>query len=149
MVRETTTNVLRHGDAKRCTISLAEETGGVRLTVENDGVRGSRMGRGSGLAGLRERLAAVGGTLEAAPGPDGTFRVTARIPHPTARDVPARIPHPTDPDVPARIPHPTDPDVPARIPHPTDPDVPARIPHPTDSARIPRPDRPAYLEETE
>ncbi|MFB9515296.1 histidine kinase [Streptomyces purpureus] len=149
VVRETTTNVLRHGDAKRCTISLAEEAGGVRLTVENDGVRGSRMGRGSGLAGLRERLAAVGGTLEAAPGPDGTFRVTARIPHPTARDVPARIPHPTDPDVPARIPHPTDPDVPARIPHPTDPDVPARIPHPTDSARIPRPDRPADLEETE
>ncbi|MFE2561378.1 sensor histidine kinase [Streptomyces sp. NPDC059352] len=83
VVRETTTNVLRHGNAQRCAIAVREEEGAVLLTVENDGV-GSPSGPGgapgSGLAGLRERLAAVGGTLEAGPGDDGTFRVTARVP---------------------------------------------------------------------
>ncbi|MFB7375039.1 sensor histidine kinase [Streptomyces sp. NPDC056222] len=81
VVRETTTNVLRHGDAKRCAISLREKDGSVLLTVRNDGVReGAAMGHGSGLAGLRERLAAVDGTLEAGPGDGGTFRVAALVP---------------------------------------------------------------------
>lgn len=83
VVRETTTNVLRHGDAKRCAISLREKDGSVLLTVRNDGVReGAAMGHGSGLTGLRERLAAVDGTLEAGPGDDGTFRVAALVPVP-------------------------------------------------------------------
>jgi two-component system, NarL family, sensor histidine kinase DesK len=54
----------------------------VVLTVENDGVvvRGSGGGGGSGLAGLRERLAVVDGTLEAGPvGTDG-FRLVASVP---------------------------------------------------------------------
>ncbi|MFF5283077.1 sensor histidine kinase [Streptomyces sp. NPDC013171] len=90
VVRETTTNVLRHGDARRCAIALRAEAGGVLLTVENDGAEaavlavrdGPAAGAGSGLAGLRERLGAVDGTLDAGPsGPDG-FRVTARVPLP-------------------------------------------------------------------
>ncbi|MFE4618064.1 sensor histidine kinase [Streptomyces sp. NPDC056747] len=105
VVRETTTNVLRHGDARRCAIAVREEEGAVLLTVENDGAGspsgggvgvggrpGGGIGRGpgggigdgpgSGLAGLRERLAAVGGSLEAGPGDGGTFLVTARVPVP-------------------------------------------------------------------
>lgn len=39
VVRETTTNVLRHGDARRCAIAVREEGGAVLLTVENDGAR--------------------------------------------------------------------------------------------------------------
>ncbi|MEW1772734.1 sensor histidine kinase [Streptomyces sp. NPDC086777] len=85
VVREATTNVLRHGDAGRCTVGLRVREGSVVLTVQNDGVvaRGdagpSRDG-GSGLAGLRERLAVVDGTLEAGPvGADG-FRVVASVP---------------------------------------------------------------------
>lgn len=38
VVREATTNVLRHGDARRCTISLAAMGGRVALVVENDGL---------------------------------------------------------------------------------------------------------------
>ncbi|QGZ50048.1 sensor histidine kinase [Streptomyces sp. QHH-9511] len=84
VVRETTTNVLRHGDPSRCAISLRRKDDAVVLTVENDGVRetpGPRAG-GSGLAGLRERLSAVDGTLTAGPGDGGTFLVTARVPVP-------------------------------------------------------------------
>ncbi|WP_258038863.1 sensor histidine kinase [Streptomyces sp. SM12] len=58
------------------------------LTMENNGVAGSardaRRRAGSGLAGLRERLGAVGGTLTAEPGSDGTFLLTARVPCPPA-----------------------------------------------------------------
>ncbi|MEO3972615.1 histidine kinase [Streptomyces sp. CAU 1734] len=189
VVREATTNVLRHGDARRCTISVGCVDGEVVLTVENDGtgrvgktetgpgpsgpgpggpgpggpgpggpgpggpgpggpgpggdaepvavavdaagqvpldvrtgpepgrvpervaavaegrvplvtpraepgpepvaewlVPGSRAVRepavGTGLAGLRERLSAVHGTLEAGPGRAGHFRLTARVPVP-------------------------------------------------------------------
>ncbi|MFJ9563632.1 sensor histidine kinase [Streptomyces fuscichromogenes] len=91
VVREATTNVLRHGDASRCSVALRVREGQVVLTVENDGAaaRGSGPGQergahggsgGSGLAGLRERLAVVDGALEAGPaGPDG-FRVVASVP---------------------------------------------------------------------
>ncbi|HEY9368085.1 sensor histidine kinase [Streptomyces sp.] len=91
VVREATTNVLRHGDARHCRIALREEGGAVLLVVENDGVReidddaddaDAQVARrpGSGLAGLRERLSAVDGTLEAGPEKGGRFRVTARVP---------------------------------------------------------------------
>ncbi|MEU0677713.1 histidine kinase [Streptomyces sp. NPDC006172] len=90
VVRETTTNVLRHGDAVRCSVELRVTEGLVVLTVENDGAAdgagsgdaggaGSR-GGGSGLAGLRERLRLVDGTLEAGFARAGTFRVVAEVP---------------------------------------------------------------------
>ncbi|MFJ7151263.1 sensor histidine kinase [Streptomyces sp. NPDC100445] len=85
VVREATTNVLRHGDAGRCDVGLSVREGRVVLTVENDGVPDGPHdggGGGTGLAGLRERLAAVEGTLEA--GVVGTardrFRLVARVP---------------------------------------------------------------------
>ncbi|MEV6945621.1 histidine kinase [Streptomyces sp. NPDC051172] len=80
VVREATTNVLRHGDAVRCGIALQTGEGCVVLTVENDGASAPAGGGGSGLAGLRERLSAVGGTLEAGRVGAGLFRVTAEVP---------------------------------------------------------------------
>ncbi|MEV5344384.1 sensor histidine kinase [Streptomyces achromogenes] len=84
VVREAATNVLRHGDANRCRVRLTVREGRAVLTVENDGAvaAGGSGGGGSGLAGLRERLAAVGGTLEAGhAGPDrDRFRLVADIP---------------------------------------------------------------------
>ncbi|MGW7068050.1 sensor histidine kinase [Streptomyces sp. NPDC054855] len=81
VVREATTNVLRHGDAQRCDITLTITDERTSLVVENDGVpEAAPDGRkGSGLAGLRERLAAVGGTLDFASG-DGCFRLAAQVP---------------------------------------------------------------------
>nr|WP_030938540.1 histidine kinase [Streptomyces sp. NRRL S-646] len=80
VVREATTNVLRHGDAARCDIALQADGGCVVLTVENDGASDPAGGGGSGLAGLQERLSAVGGTLEAGRIGGDVFRVTAEVP---------------------------------------------------------------------
>lgn len=62
VVRETVTNVLRHSRARHVTITGTEE----ELTVRNDGSAASGgTGDGSGLAGLRDRLAPLGARLEA------------------------------------------------------------------------------------
>lgn len=50
------------------------------LTVENDGASRPPGTGGSGLAGLRERLAVVAGTLEAGPAREGVFRLVAEVP---------------------------------------------------------------------
>ncbi|MFF8484948.1 sensor histidine kinase [Streptomyces antibioticus] len=140
VVREATTNVLRHGDAGHCSVGLRVTEGRVVLTVENDGAeRGADGGSGgkgaggasggkgargvsgtkgaggtgaveaaggtrttggteaargtasaegtggSGLAGLRERLRRVDGTLEAGFAGAGVFRVVAEVPLDGAR----------------------------------------------------------------
>ncbi|MEU6009388.1 sensor histidine kinase [Streptomyces sp. NPDC047453] len=84
VVREAATNVLRHGDAQRCTVSLRVAGGRAELCVENDGVPDSPAGDrpGSGLAGLRERLSELDGTLRAGPAERGRFRLTAEVPLP-------------------------------------------------------------------
>jgi two-component system sensor histidine kinase DesK len=72
-VREGTTNLLRHSDATRCTITLGP--GSVEMV--NDGVRSAGGGDGSGIDGLRARAAAVGGTVSAAVlGDEFVLRVT-------------------------------------------------------------------------
>ncbi|WDV52835.1 histidine kinase [Streptomyces coeruleorubidus] len=94
VVREAATNVLRHGDARRCAVRLRVLEGHVVLSVENDGVSeagdGSSGSTGSGLAGLRERLAEIDGTLEAGPTGRGLFRLTARIPLPSQNPLPSQ-----------------------------------------------------------
>ncbi|MBT2403481.1 MULTISPECIES: histidine kinase [unclassified Streptomyces] len=82
VVREATTNVLRHGDARSCVIRLsAQSSGPLTLLVENDGAPETPAGPpGSGLAGLRERLAVVDGTLQAGLVGGGRFRLLAEIP---------------------------------------------------------------------
>ncbi|NIH70017.1 sensor histidine kinase [Modestobacter marinus] len=86
VVREATTNVLRHSRAGTVTVDLAED--GVRavLTVTDDG-RGAHdpvtvLGTtpGSGLAGLRERVGALGGDLVAGPVDGGGYRLQATVP---------------------------------------------------------------------
>lgn len=81
VVREAATNVLRHGDPVHCMIRLDISADEAVLSVENDGAPPTPPGAtGSGLAGLRERLGALDGALEAGPAEEGLFRLTARIP---------------------------------------------------------------------
>ncbi len=83
IVREGVTNVVRHSGAKRCEITLDRAADPVRLSISDDGssASGSTSGHGlgNGLRGLTERLAAVGGTLQAGPSEKG-FRLLATLP---------------------------------------------------------------------
>ncbi|MCX2179560.1 sensor histidine kinase [Streptomyces sp. SKN60] len=93
VVRESATNVVRHSGAGRCEIEVGGGPERVRLTVSDDGRgadctdadtgTGTGTGTGapgSGLRGLRERVAAAGGTLTSGPGPRGGFRLEAELP---------------------------------------------------------------------
>ena len=64
-LREAVTNVVRHADAKRCSVSLALEHGVAVLRIADDGrARSSAdLKHGNGLTGMRERVASVGGRL--------------------------------------------------------------------------------------
>jgi two-component system, NarL family, sensor histidine kinase DesK len=85
VMREATTNVLRHSGAARVTVELTEDGVQAVLVVTDDGA-GAGAGLtvvgspGSGLAGLRERVTALGGELAAGPVPDGGYRVRAAVP---------------------------------------------------------------------
>ena len=61
-VREGLTNVARHAHATRCTVTLTAS----EVEIRDDGM-GGPASSGNGLAGLRERAAAVGGTVDAGP----------------------------------------------------------------------------------
>ncbi|NUT50988.1 MAG: histidine kinase, partial [Saccharothrix sp.] len=71
LVREGTTNVLRHSRARRCAVLIDVVDGQVCVRLRNDGVPAEVTGgadvtgSGAGLAGLRERFATVGGRIEA------------------------------------------------------------------------------------
>ncbi|MFD3338856.1 sensor histidine kinase [Streptomyces anthocyanicus] len=93
VVREAVTNVVRHSGASRCEIAVAGSADRVRLTVTDDGTGAalSPQGPGTGLTGLRERLAAAGGSLTAGVAPRGGFSVTAELPVP-AEGEPVRAP---------------------------------------------------------
>jgi two-component system, NarL family, sensor histidine kinase DesK len=82
-VREGVTNVIRHSRARRCRIVVSVGDGLAGVEVTDDGravVEGGRSGTGSGLAGLRERVEALGGRFEAGPRPEGGFRLVVWVP---------------------------------------------------------------------
>jgi len=81
VVREGSTNVLKHSDASRCTIEVTVKNGIARVEVIDDGSGGSA-GDGSGLKGLRERVDEYGGVVTAGRVPGG-FRLAASVPERT------------------------------------------------------------------
>ncbi|GIH27090.1 histidine kinase [Acrocarpospora phusangensis] len=82
VVREAVTNVLRHSTASFCDITVRFTGEEAVLEVRNDGVTARPVAEdvGSGLTGLGERLAAVGGTLSARPNSSGEFTLRAVAP---------------------------------------------------------------------
>lgn len=63
LVREGTTNILRHTAAGACDLVVSVVDGRARVRLSNDGVRATTGAPGSGIDSLRERFAAVGGQL--------------------------------------------------------------------------------------
>ena len=62
-LRESVTNVVRHADARHATIRIDLEESGIVLEVTDDG-RGGSGPEGAGLTGMRERITALGGTVQ-------------------------------------------------------------------------------------
>ncbi len=85
IVQEALTNVLKHAADARARVVLEYDDDALALTVTDDGipgpVNGTEPGDGHGLIGIRERVAVVGGEVEAGPLPDGGFEIRARLPY--------------------------------------------------------------------
>ncbi|MFG2983615.1 sensor histidine kinase [Streptomyces sp. NPDC048258] len=82
ILQEALTNVVRHSGSRTARVRLFWRPDTLELRVDDDGpaTGGAAGGSGNGLVGMRERAAALGGTIEAGPRPDGGFRVVARLP---------------------------------------------------------------------
>jgi signal transduction histidine kinase len=80
IVQEALTNTVRHSGGSAATVRLRYDADALTIQVDDDGraVRPPR--QGNGVAGMTERARALGGSLDAGPGPGGGFRVLARIP---------------------------------------------------------------------
>jgi signal transduction histidine kinase len=80
-VQEALTNVLRHAQASRASVSISRAGGILRIQVLDDGVGApASVSGGHGLAGMRERAAVFGGRLLAGSNPEGGFRVHVELP---------------------------------------------------------------------
>ncbi|MCW3034857.1 MAG: integral rane sensor signal transduction histidine kinase [Actinobacteria bacterium] len=80
IVSEALANAAKHARASSVTITVARCNEHLEVSVLDDGVGGADPSRGSGLCGLADRAAAVGGALSVASPPGGGTQVTARIP---------------------------------------------------------------------
>ncbi|WP_189263912.1 sensor histidine kinase [Streptomyces fuscichromogenes] len=94
IVQEALTNVVRHSGSRHARVRLEHGGGELRLRIDDDGpTTGTDAGgSGNGLAGMRERAAALGGTVEAGPRADGGFRVLAVLPTSMPTSMPASLP---------------------------------------------------------
>ncbi|NUR83124.1 MAG: sensor histidine kinase [Nonomuraea sp.] len=80
-VREGVTNVVRHARAGRCEIEVTYDGGHATLEIMDNGRGGGEPHQtGSGLTGLRERVTAAGGTMEAGPASRNGFRLRVLVP---------------------------------------------------------------------
>lgn len=89
VVREGTTNVVRHARATHCTVTLGRDF----IEIVDDG-RGGVRGAGNGLTGLRERVAAAGGTVQVG-GVALGWRLRVDVPVPAVPPVAQPVEYPT------------------------------------------------------
>ena len=80
LLQETITNAVRHGKAERLSVSMQEDNGRLRITLEDNGEGVSVIRKGFGLTGMQERVEKYGGTIQFHSQPDQGFRTTVVIP---------------------------------------------------------------------
>lgn len=92
IVQEALTNTIRHSGAASATVAITFARDAVAVEVTDNGhprdaphpTEDQPATAAHGLTGMRERARALGGTLDAGPGPDAGFRVAARLPIPSS-----------------------------------------------------------------
>jgi signal transduction histidine kinase len=77
---EALANAAKHAGASRITVSAQRRDGRLAVVVRDDGAGGAGFRAGGGLAGLADRVDAVGGTLGLESPPGGGTRLTADLP---------------------------------------------------------------------
>jgi signal transduction histidine kinase len=85
VIQESLTNVCKHASTPAARLRLVYQPAALRIEVDNDAAQpppANGSPPGHGLVGMRERVVAVGGDLEAGPRPGGGFRVAATLPLP-------------------------------------------------------------------
>lgn len=80
IVQEGITNALKHAPGSAVRVSVVATPTELVVSVADDGQAPATVEPGHGLTGMRERVAAFGGTLAYGPGPGGGFVVTAHLP---------------------------------------------------------------------
>jgi signal transduction histidine kinase len=84
VVREALTNAIKHAHGADVVVRLTARGDELEVEVRDGGAPASSVlaatGSGLGLAGMREHIASLGGTVEAGPAADGGWRLTARLP---------------------------------------------------------------------
>jgi signal transduction histidine kinase len=79
IVAEALTNVVKHADAEHAWVTARTEPGSLQVEVRDDGIGGART-NGTGLVGLKDRLAALDGSLYVDSPSAGGTRIAASIP---------------------------------------------------------------------
>jgi signal transduction histidine kinase len=80
VVAESLTNVAKHAPQARATVTIGLDGETLDVVVADDGPGGADVAAGSGLDGLRRRVAALDGDLEIASPPDEGTRIEVRLP---------------------------------------------------------------------
>lgn len=81
-VQEIVTNTIRHADARHLSITTTVTDRGVGIEAHDDGVGADHLRPGNGLAGMRERLEQLSGSLKVETSAGQGFTVIARVPAP-------------------------------------------------------------------
>jgi signal transduction histidine kinase len=80
VVSEALTNAAKHSQASTVEVSVQARDSVLELMVDDDGVGGADPARGSGLTGLADRVAALGGTIAIESPPDRGTSLRVEIP---------------------------------------------------------------------
>jgi PAS domain S-box-containing protein len=80
VVSEALANATKHANASCVGVEAATRDSSLRLSIRDDGVGGADPGRGSGLVGLRDRVEALGGSIEISSPPGHGTHVAVQLP---------------------------------------------------------------------
>jgi signal transduction histidine kinase len=80
VVSESLTNITKHAQASQAEVVVQRTGDRLHIIVSDDGVGGADPARGTGLAGLAKRAAAVDGTFEITSPPGGPTLITVDLP---------------------------------------------------------------------
>jgi signal transduction histidine kinase len=80
VVTEALTNIAKYAQATAATVTVEQANGWLIVDVTDDGIGGADPARGSGLSGLADRVAALGGVLQVDSPAGGGTRVRAELP---------------------------------------------------------------------